>query len=168
MGPFSWQSGSQGPEEILLPDGPVHYHENPCHKYGFSWSYFYGPNLPEVPATHATTTVPVMCGCIEQKYSYVPRSWKTNENFSSVSSALEPNFLSVLVTVCGTSSRFVQVTLVPAETVNAEGLNVKLSMLTSFFPPPPLFSFLSSCFSGPPATEISGWSMIASEWFPST
>ena len=43
------------------------------------------------------------------------------ENFSSVSSTFDLNSLSVLTTVCGMSSRFVQVTVVPAVTVTSAG-----------------------------------------------
>ena len=38
---------------------------------------------------------------------------------------------TMAVTVCGTSSRFTQVTVVPATTVNVGGLKLKLSIVTS-------------------------------------
>jgi len=53
------------------------------------------------------------------------------ENVSSVSSAFDLNVLSSATTVCGMSSRFVQVTLVPGATVSDAGPKVKLSILTS-------------------------------------
>src|SRR5271154_668002 len=68
---------------------------------------------------------------MEQKYGYVPGLVKTNENLSSVSSALDLNTPSVLTTVCGISSRFVHVTVVPAGTVSAAGPKLKLSIFTS-------------------------------------
>ena len=42
-----------------------------------------------LPVAASTTTVPVMCGCREQKYSYVPGVVNVNENLSSVSSAFD-------------------------------------------------------------------------------
>src|ERR1700688_485707 len=68
---------------------------------------------------------------MEQKYSYVPGLLKVNENFSSVSSTLDLNVLSVLTAVCGISSRFVQVTIVPTETFSSAGPKLKLSIFTS-------------------------------------
>src|ERR1700730_2988477 len=68
---------------------------------------------------------------MEQKYSYVPGLLKVNENFSSVSSTLDLNVLSVLTAVCGISSRFVQVTVVPTGTFNSAGPKLKLSIFTS-------------------------------------
>src|ERR1700688_5021377 len=68
---------------------------------------------------------------MEQKYSYVPGLLKVNENFSSVSSTLDLNVLSVLTAVCGISSRFVQVTVVPTETFSSAGPKLKLSIFTS-------------------------------------
>ena len=53
------------------------------------------------------------------------------ENFSSVSSTFDLNSLSVLTTVCGMSSWFVQVIVVPTLTVTSAGPKVKLSILTS-------------------------------------
>src|SRR6185436_9761191 len=50
---------------------------------------------------HRTTTFPVIFGWIEQKYGNVPGASKVNENFSSVSSTLDLNTLSVLTTVWG-------------------------------------------------------------------
>src|SRR3984893_10795390 len=68
---------------------------------------------------------------MEQKYSYVPGLLNVNENFSSVSSTLDLNVLSVLTAVCGISSRFVQVTVVPTGTFSSAGPKLKLSILTS-------------------------------------
>src|SRR6201984_806126 len=68
---------------------------------------------------------------MEQKYGYVPALAKVNENFSSVSSTLDLNTLSVLTIVWGMSSRFVQVTVVPTATVRAAGPKLKLSTFTS-------------------------------------
>src|ERR1700745_3726412 len=68
---------------------------------------------------------------MEQKYGYVPALAKVNENFSSVSSTLDLNTLSVLTIVWGMSSRFVQVTVVPTATVKAAGPKLKLSTFTS-------------------------------------
>src|SRR4029077_5508924 len=82
-------------------------------------------------AAHCTTTEPVILGWMEQKYGYVPALSKVNENFSSVSSTLDLNTLSVLTTVCGISSRFVQVTVVPTATVRLAGPKLKLSTFTS-------------------------------------
>ena len=65
------------------------------------------------------------------------------ENCSSVSRAGDANHFPVLVTVCGTSSRFVHVTFVPEEIINIEGEKLKLSILTSFIPNR-LFSFVRS------------------------
>src|ERR1700720_2885589 len=68
---------------------------------------------------------------MEQKYGYVPALSKVKENFSSVSSTLDLNTLSVLTTVWGISSRFVQVTVVPTATVKVAGPKLKLSTFTS-------------------------------------
>src|ERR1700730_18365736 len=68
---------------------------------------------------------------MEQKYSYVPGLLKVNENFSSVSSTLDLNILSVLTAVCGISSRFVHVTVVPTGTFSSAGPKLKLSIFTS-------------------------------------
>ena len=65
---------------------------------------------------HPTTMRPVILGWIEQKYLYVPGASKRWENCSSVSSTGDLNFCSVLTTLCGTSSRFVQVIVVPTGT----------------------------------------------------
>src|SRR5262249_22747466 len=75
-----------------------------------------------------------MCGCTAQKYSYVPGLSKTCEYWPSVSSVPESKVLgfALLVTVCGTSSRFTHVTFVPALTVNFAGVKLKLSMAISF------------------------------------
>jgi hypothetical protein len=56
------------------------------------------------PVAASTTMVPVICGCKEQKYSYVPGVVNVNVNLSSVSSGLDLNCLVVDVTVCGMSS----------------------------------------------------------------
>src|ERR1700746_2465255 len=82
-------------------------------------------------AAHCTTTEPVILGWMEQKYGYVPALAKVNENFSSGSSTLDLNTLSVLTTVCGISSRLVQVTVVPTATVRVAGPKLKLSTFTS-------------------------------------
>src|SRR5215467_998369 len=74
---------------------------------------------------------PTMRGCIEQKYSYSPGAAKVCEKVSSVSSAADLNFPSFSRTVCGLSSALVQVTVVPAETVNAGGVKLKLSIFTA-------------------------------------
>src|SRR5260370_23966269 len=84
-------------------------------------------------ARHCTTTLPVIFGCTEQKYPYVPGFVNVNENFSSVSSTFDLNTLSSLTTVCGMSSRFVHVTVVPAATVSVAGPKLKLSIFTSTF-----------------------------------
>ena len=42
-----------------------------------------------LPIAASTTIAPVMCGCKEQKYSYVPGVVNVNENLSLVSSALD-------------------------------------------------------------------------------
>src|SRR5271168_1061440 len=81
--------------------------------------------------THCTITFPVIFGWIEQKYSYVQAFANVYVNFSSVSSTLDLNTPSVLTTVCGISSRFVHVTVVPTGIVNASGPNLKLSIFTS-------------------------------------
>src|ERR1700745_42752 len=82
-------------------------------------------------AAHCTTTEPVILGWMEQKYGYVPGLAKVKENFSSVSSTLDLNTLSVLTIVWGISSRFVQVTVVPTATVRVAGPKLKLSTFTS-------------------------------------
>ena len=53
-----------------------------------------------------------------------------NSNLSSVSSAADLNFPSVLSTVWGMSSWLIHVTVVPAFTVRGTGLYTKLSMAT--------------------------------------
>src|SRR5436305_7863705 len=78
-------------------------------------------------------TLAVIFGWIEQKYGYVPALLKVKENFSSVSRTLDLKTPSVLTTVCGMSSRLVQVTVVPADTVSVSGPKLKLSILTSAF-----------------------------------
>ena len=40
---------------------------------------------------HFTVILPIIFGCTEQKYSYLPRALNVNENFSSVSSACDLN-----------------------------------------------------------------------------
>src|SRR5258705_6740588 len=80
---------------------------------------------------HCTTTEPVILGWMEQKYGYVPALLKVKENFSSVSSTLDWNTLSVLTMVWGMSSRLVQVTVVPTATVSVAGPKLKLSTFTS-------------------------------------
>src|ERR1700730_6541700 len=68
---------------------------------------------------------------MEQKYSQVPGLLKVNENFSSVSNTWDLKVLSVLTAVCGISSRFVQVTVVPTGTFSSAGPKLKLSIFTS-------------------------------------
>jgi len=58
-------------------------------------------------------TLPVISGWMEQKYAYIPALLKVYENLPSVSSTLDLNTPSLLTTVCGMSSPFVQVTVVP-------------------------------------------------------
>ena len=60
---------------------------------------------------------------MEQKYEYVPTFVKVNENLSSVSNALDLNTLgsSELMTVCGRSSRLINVTGVPTVIVKFAG-----------------------------------------------
>src|SRR6516225_5873225 len=72
-----------------------------------------------------------MCGCREQKYSYVPGVVNVNENLSAVSSAFDLKTLLLEATVCGTSSSLIQVTVVPAFTVMRWGRKVNWSMSTS-------------------------------------
>src|SRR5215471_5394539 len=78
-------------------------------------------------------TLPVILGWMEQKYGYVPAFSNLKENFSSESSTLDLNTFgsSALTTVCGMSSRLVQVTVVPTATVKAAGPKLKLSIFTS-------------------------------------
>src|SRR4051794_16167864 len=68
---------------------------------------------------------------MEQKYVNVPALLSVVENFSSVSSTFDLNSLSVLTTVCGMSSWFVHVIVVPTLTVTSAGPKVKLSIFTS-------------------------------------
>src|SRR5499427_728150 len=72
-----------------------------------------------------------MCGCKEQKYSYVPGVVNVNENLSPASSAFDLKSLLLEATVCGTSSSLVQVTVVPAFTVKRCGVKVNWSISTS-------------------------------------
>src|SRR6516165_1168097 len=72
-----------------------------------------------------------MCGCREQKYSYVPGVVNVNENLSPVSSAFDLKSLLLEAMVCGTSSSLVQVTVVPAFTVMRCGVKVNWSISTS-------------------------------------
>src|SRR5262245_63375326 len=77
-----------------------------------------------------TTTFPVMCGWMAQKYSIVPAVEKVCENLSLVSSALERNLPSFSETRCGMSSALTQVTVVPDLTVKVGGSKVKLAIFT--------------------------------------
>ena len=70
-----------------------------------------------------TTTLPVIRGCRLQKYSKVPGWVKVKENVSPVSSPGDRKVLAIDVTVWASSSRLVQVTVVPAFTVSAGALN---------------------------------------------
>ena len=62
----------------------------------------------------------------------VPGASNRCENCSSVSSTGDLNFCSVLTTLCGTSSRFVQVIVVPTGTDAVAGAKLKLSITTSW------------------------------------
>src|SRR5579864_593247 len=84
--------------------------------------------------SYLTTTFAVIFGWIEQKYSYVPGLSNVIENLSSVSSAFDLIVPSLFLTVCGTSSWFTQVTVVPAATVRSPGMKAKLSIFTSAGP----------------------------------
>src|SRR5262249_38451458 len=79
----------------------------------------------------STTIVPVMCGCKEQKYSYVPGVVNVNENLSLVSSAFDLKSLLLEATVCGMSSSLIQMTVVPAFTVTV----AKRTRTRQFSPP---------------------------------
>jgi len=74
-----------------------------------------------------------MCGCKEQKYSYVPGVVNVNENLSLVSSAFDLKSLLLEATVCGMSSSLIQMTVVPAFTVTRCGANANSSIFTSVF-----------------------------------
>src|SRR6185295_14989108 len=76
-------------------------------------------------------TVPVMCGCREQKYPNCPGLANVNEKRSPVSSTFDLNTPSLDTTVWGMSSPLVQVTVVPALIVTTGALKVKLSMVTA-------------------------------------
>src|ERR1700693_3943989 len=76
-------------------------------------------------------TFAVIFGWIEQKYSYVPGLSNLNENLSSVSSAFDLNTSVVLTTVCGISSLFTHIMVVPAATMMSCGMKLKLSILTT-------------------------------------
>src|SRR4029450_3404563 len=89
----------------------------------------YGAAL--LPVAASTTIAPVMCGCKEQKYSYVPGVVNVNENLSFVSNAFDLKSLLLEATVCGTSSSLIQVTVVPAFTVMRCGRKANWSMSTS-------------------------------------
>src|SRR5262249_32762448 len=103
---------------------PIH---TPC-----CWSapllHFGGVAL--LPVAASTTIVPVMCGCKEQKYWYVPGVVNVNENLSSLSRAFDLKLMVVDVTVCGMSSSLVQVTVVPDFTFNSCGPKVKFPIFT--------------------------------------
>src|SRR5262245_13805811 len=83
------------------------------------------------PLAASTTTAPVMCGCTEQKYAYVPGVVNVKENLSPVSSAFDLKNLLLEATMCGTSSSLIQVTVVPAFTVMRWGTNANWSISTS-------------------------------------
>src|ERR1700730_14053004 len=91
-------------------------------------------NTPRRSSCYLTTIVPLMCGWIEQKYLYVPGLSKVNENLSSVSSAADLKVApaSALVTVCGSSSLLVQVTLVPGATARIAGEKAKMLIVHAF------------------------------------
>src|ERR1700704_2613468 len=75
--------------------------------------------------------VPVMCGCKEQKYSYVPGVVKVNENLSFVSSVFDLKSLLLPTTTLGMSSSLTQVTVVRAFTLTRCGAKMKWSICTS-------------------------------------
>src|SRR5215470_2344966 len=109
----------------------------PCHdrrllRTPCRWSaplrHFGGGTL--LPVAASTTIVPVMCGCKEQKYLYVPGVVNVNENLSSLSSGFDLKLLGD-TTVCGISSTLVHVTVVPDFTFTSCGPKVKLSILTA-------------------------------------
>src|SRR5574340_1729288 len=69
---------------------------------------------------------------MEQKDVEVPGLVNWYENLSSVSSGLDLKVdLSSLTTVCGMSSRLIQITVEPAGTVVVAGAKEKLSMVTA-------------------------------------
>src|SRR5215467_9321405 len=119
----------------------------PCHdrrllRTPCRWSaplrHFGGGTL--LPVAASTTIVPVMCGCKEQKYWYVPGVVNVNENLSSLSRAFDLNAMVVDVTVCGMSSSLVQITVVPDFTFKSFGPKVKF----------PIFTAASSAAAGVP------------------
>lgn len=69
-----------------------------------------------------------------QKYSYVPAVSKVNEKvpFCGMLGEAIDTGPALVVTVCASLSRFVHVTVSPAATVRAAGLNAKLSMVTAW------------------------------------
>src|SRR6476661_791154 len=83
-----------------------------------------------LPVAASATIVPVICGCKEQKYLYVPGVVNVNENLSSLSSGFDLKLLGD-TTVCGISSSLVQVTVAPDFTFSSCGPNVKLPILTT-------------------------------------
>ena len=83
-----------------------------------------------LPVAVSTTIVPVMCGCKEQKYLYVPGVVNVNAYVPSVSSSLDRKLLGD-TTVCGMSSSLVHATVVPAFTLNSSGPKVKFPILTA-------------------------------------
>jgi len=56
-----------------------------------------------LPVAASTTMAPVMCGCKEQKYAYVPGAVNVKEYLSRVSSAFDLKSLLLEATVCGAS-----------------------------------------------------------------
>src|SRR5262249_3746025 len=73
---------------------------------------------------HFTTTCAVISGCSVQKYTYVPGLVKVWRYTSPLSRPGEVNSCMVDVTVCGSSSRFTHVTVVPTGTFTIAGLNL--------------------------------------------
>ena len=71
-----------------------------------------------LPVAASTKIVPVMCGCNEQKYLYVPGVVNVNENLSSLSRVLDLKLLGETI-VCGMSSSLTQTTVVPDFTFNS-------------------------------------------------
>src|SRR6516164_5040387 len=83
-----------------------------------------------LPVAASTTIVPVICGCKEQKYLKAPGVVNVIENVPSESSTFDRKLFGD-TTVCGMSSSFVHVTVVPALTLSSCGPKVKFPILTA-------------------------------------
>src|SRR6476620_147901 len=83
-----------------------------------------------LPLTPSTTTVPVMCGCRVQKYSYAPGVVNVKEKLSAVSSVFDLKSFELETTVCGESSSLTQVTVLPGFTTIRFGEKAKPSIST--------------------------------------